>query len=130
MNLMPFDKNSNLLKISPLIFFFPVKVQPCVMTKGRKEKIHMKPVARVVQVSTSQQRSGSESSDSDDSFFDEDGRKDAHDDDSVFDDEKDGEGGGDGDDKDADGSGAAKDTKDGEPGGKSARILTMDEIRR
>ena len=100
------------------------------MTKGRKEKISMKPVARVIQVSTSQQGRGSDSSDSDDSFFDEDGRKDGRDDDSVFDDEKDGEGGGDGDEKNADGGGGGKDAKDGEPGGKSARMLTMDEIRR
>ena len=101
------------------------------MAKGRKEKLHMKPVARVVQVSTSGHGKGSDSYDSDDSFFDEDGRKDDHDDDSVFDDEKDGEGGGDGAQKDADGSGSAKDAKEGgEQGGKPARILTMDEIRR
>ena len=99
------------------------------MTKERKEKIRMKPVAKVVQLSTSGQGKGSDSSESDDSFFDED-KKDAHDDDSVFDDEKDGEGGGDGDEKDAVGVGASKDAKDGEQGGRPARVLTMDEIRR
>ena len=101
------------------------------MTKGKQAKHHMKPVARVVHVSTACQSRGNDSSESDDSLFEDDARRDDHDDDSVFDDKKDREGDEDGVPKDADGGGSAKDTKEGgEQGGRPARILTMDEIRK
>jgi hypothetical protein len=101
------------------------------MTKGKKEKLSMKPAARVVHLSTSRQSKGNDSSESDDSLFEDDVGRDDHDDDSVFDEKKDREGDEDRAPKDSEGGGTTKDTKDGgEQCGRTARILTMDEIRK
>ena len=101
------------------------------MVKGK----NMKPVARVVHVSTSRPGSpGSKNNDSlesDDSLFDDDIGRDENDDESAFDDPKDGDGDEEGAPKDEEGGGTTSDRKDsGEHGGKPARLLTMDEIRK
>ena len=101
------------------------------MAKGKNEKRHIRPVARVVHISTSSMKKGNESTESDDSSFEEELRREDHDDDSVFDDKKDREGDDDGVPKDSEGGVTVKDAKDGgEQSGRTARILTMDEIRK
>ena len=102
------------------------------MVKGKKEKPHLKAVGRVVLVSTSPQSKGHESLDSDDSLFDDNGDRDDHDDDSVFDKKEGGDTTGDEDGvpKDAEGGDVKEGKESGEQGGKAARILTIDEIRK